>query len=91
LYRGREGQITWRTEGQNTGVGNRGESSSNRGENQSGLQRDPNAIDVDKGTGGDRRCYYYGKFGHMAWNCWDKNKARVVEMSQELAKENGGQ
>jgi len=27
----------------------------------------------------------------MARNCWERNKARVVEMPQESAKENGGQ
>jgi len=89
LYRGRGGQIIWRTGDQYTGVGNRGGSSFNRGGNQLGPQRDPNAMDVDKGIGGDRRCYHYRKFGHMAQNCWDKNKARVVETLQELTKENG--
>jgi len=48
-------------------------------------------MDVDRGTGEDRRCYHCGKFGHMVQNCWDKNKARVVETLQELAKENGRQ
>jgi len=48
-------------------------------------------IDVDRERGGDRTCYYYGKFGHMAQNCWERNKARVVEMPQESAKENGDQ
>jgi len=56
-----------------------------------GPRRDPNAIDVDKGRGGDRTCYHCGKFGHMAQNCWERNKVRVVEMPQESAKENGGQ
>jgi len=27
----------------------------------------------------------------MAKNCWERHKERVVEMPQELAKENGGQ
>jgi len=90
LYRGRGGQITWRAGGQYTGVGNRRGSLFNRGGNQSGPWRDPNAMDVNRGTGGDRRCYHCGNFGHMAWNCWDKNKARVVEMPQESAKKNGG-
>jgi len=48
-------------------------------------------MDVDRGTEGDRKCYYCRKFGHIAQNCWDRNKARVVEMLQELAKENGDQ
>jgi len=63
----------------------------NRGEYQSGPRRDPNAMDVDRGIGEDRKCYYCRKFGHMARNCWDKNKVRVAEMPQESAKENGGQ
>jgi len=58
---------------------------------QAGPRRDPNAMDVDRGRGGDRTCYHCGKFGHMAWNCWERNKARVVETPQESAKENGGQ
>ena len=78
-YRGRGGQITWWAGGLLTGG------------NQTGPQRDPNAMDVDRGRGGDRTCYHYKKFGHMAQNCWEKNKARVVEMPQESAKENGGQ
>jgi len=57
-----------------------------------GPRRDPNAIDVDKGKGGDRTCYVYGKWGHMARNCWERwKKRRVVETLQELAKENGEQ
>jgi len=72
-------------------MGNRGENSSNRGGNQLGPRRDLNAIDINRGRGEDRTCYYCGKFGHMAQNCWEKNKVRVVEMLQELAKENGGQ
>jgi len=63
----------------------------NRGGYQLGLWRDPNAMDVDRGIGGDRKCYHCGKFGHMAQNCWDRNKVRVVEMPQESAKENRGQ
>jgi len=90
-YGERGGQITWRAGGQYIGVGNRGGSSFNRGENQLGPRRDPNAIDVNRGTEGDRRCYHYRKFGHMARNCWNKNKARVVETPQESAKENEGQ
>ena len=39
----------------------------------------------------DRMCYIYGKWDHMAKNCWERHKERVVEMPQESAKENGGQ
>jgi len=56
-----------------------------------GSWRDPNAMDMDRGIGGDRKCYHCGKFGHMARNYWDREKARVVETPQESAKENGGQ
>ena len=38
-------------------------------QNQMGLRRDPNVIDVDKGRGGDRTCYVCGKWGHIAKNC----------------------
>jgi len=69
----------------------RGGNTFNRGGYQPGSWRDPNAMDVDRGTGGDRKCYHCRKFGHMARNCWDRNKARVVEMPQESAKGNGGQ
>jgi len=84
-YRGRRGQIMQRW------GDSRGGNTFNRGGYQLGPQRDPNAMDVDRGTGGDRKCYHCGKFGHMARNCWDRNKARVVETPQESAKENGGQ
>jgi len=33
----------------------------NRGGAQTGPRRDPNAMDVDRGRGGDRTCYVYGK------------------------------
>jgi len=91
-YGGRGGQITWWAGVPQTG-GNRGGGGNtfNRGGYQTGPQRDPNAMDVDRGKGGDRMCYHCGKFGHMARNCWEKNKARVVERPQESAKENGGQ
>ena len=56
-----------------------------------GPRRDPNTMDIDRERGGDRTCYHCGKFGHMAQNCWERNKVRVVEMLQESAKENGGQ
>jgi len=83
-YGGRGGQITQRW-GDNGG-GYRG----NRG-NQPGPRRDPNAMDVDRGRGGDRTCYHCGKWSHMAQNCWERNKARIVDTPQESAKENGGQ
>jgi len=91
-YGGRGGQITWQAGVPQTG-GNRGGGGNmfNRGGYQTGPWRDPNAMDVDREMGGDRKCYHCGKFGHMTRNCWDKGKARVVEMPQESAKENGGQ
>jgi len=85
-YGGRGGQITQRW-GDNGG-GYRG--GGNRG-NQPGPRRDPNAMDVDRGREGDRTCYHCGKWGYMAQNCWERNKARIVDMPQESAKENGGQ
>jgi len=92
LYGGRGEQITWwagvlQTEGNRGGGGN----TFNRRGYQMGPRRDPNAMDVDRGREGDRTCYHCGKFGHMAQNCWEKNKARVVERPQESAKENGEQ
>jgi len=91
-YRGRGGQITWRAGVPQTG-GNKGGAGNtfNRGGYQTGPRRDPNAMDVNRGRGGDRTCYHCGKFGHMAQNCWERNKIRVVEGPQESAKENGGQ
>ena len=89
-YGEREGQIMWR-QGEASRGYRRGENTVNRGGNQSGPWRDPNAIDVDRGRGGDRMCYVCGKWGHMAKNCWERHKGRVVEMLQESAKDNGGQ
>jgi len=91
-YGGKGEQITWRAGVLHMG-GNRGggENVFSRGGNQIGPQRDPNTMDVDRGRGGDRTCYHCRKFGHMAQNCWEKNRARVVEMPQESAKETGGQ
>jgi len=63
----------------------------NRGGNQMGPWRDPNTMDIDRSREGDRKCYYCRGFGHMARNCWERTKARVVDAPQELAKENGGQ
>ena len=61
-------------------------------QNQMGPRRDPNAMDVDKGRGGDRTCYVCRKWGYMAKNCWERQKkGRVVETLQELAKDNRGQ
>ena len=54
-YGGRGGQITWRTGGGYRGGG--GGNMPNRGGAQTGPRRDPNAIDVDRGRGGDRTCY----------------------------------
>jgi len=64
---------------------------SNREGAQMGPRRDPNAIDMNRGRGGDRTCYVCGKWGHMAKNCWERHRGRVVETPQESAKENGGQ
>ena len=89
-YGGRGGQIMQRW-GENGGGYREGGNTFNRGGYQTGPWRDPNTMDVNRGTGGDRKCYHCGKFGHMARNCWDRNKVRVAEMPQESAKENGGQ
>jgi len=66
-YGGKGGQITWQAGVPHTG-GNRGGGGNifNRGGNQTGPQRDPNAMDIDRGRGGNRTCYHCGKFGHMA-------------------------
>ena len=91
-YEGRGEKITWRAGGPSIGGGYRGEGNIvNRGGNQTGSRRDPNAMNVDRGREGDRTCYVCGKWGHMAKNCWERYKGRIVEMLQELAKENGGQ
>ena len=77
-YGGRGGQIMWRT-----GVGYRGGGGGgntfNREGAQMGSRRDPNVMDIDRERGGDRTCYVCGKWGHMAKNCWEKYKKRVVE------------
>jgi len=88
-YGRREGQITWRTgEGYRGGEGG---NTSNKGGAQTGPRRDPNKMDVDRGREGDRTCYVCGKWGHIAKNCWERHRGRVVETPQESAKENGGQ
>jgi len=71
--------------------GEEGGNMSNRGGTQMGSRRDPNAMEIDRGRGGDRTCYVCGKWGHIAKNCWKRHKGRVVETLQESAKENGGQ
>ena len=71
--------------------GGAGGNTFNRGGAQGGPRRDPNAMDIDRGRGGDRTCYMCGKWGHMARNCWERHKTRAVETPQESAKENGGQ
>jgi len=55
-YGGRRGQIMQRW-GDNGGGYKGGGNIVNRGGNQSGLQRDPNTMDVDRGRRGDRKCY----------------------------------
>jgi len=58
-YGGREGQITWRIE-----EGYRGKrkgNTFNRGRTQMGPRRDPNAMDINRGKGGDKMCYMCGK------------------------------
>jgi len=67
LYGGKGGQITWRAGVPQTGGNRGGEGNTfNRGGYQTGPWRDPNAMDVDRGRGGDRMCYHCRKFGHMA-------------------------
>jgi len=90
-YGGREGHITWRAGVPHTGENRGAGGNMFRGGYQTGPWRDPNVMDVDRGKEGDRTCYHCRKFGHMARNCWERNKARVVETPQESAKENGGQ
>jgi len=77
-YRRRRGQITWRMGGGYRREG--GRNTFNRKGTQVGPRRDPNAMDIDRGRGGDRMCYVYGKWGHMAKNCWERHKERVVEI-----------
>jgi len=76
-YGGRGGQITWRMGGE---YRREGGNMLNRGGAQMGPRRDPNAIDVDRGRGGDRTCYVCGKWDHMAKNYWERHRGRVIEM-----------
>jgi len=87
-YKERGGQIMWKTGGRYRGGG--GGNMTNRGRAQMGPRKDPNTMDMDRERGGDRTCYMCGKWSHMAKNCWKKHRGRVVEMPQELTKENGG-
>ena len=85
-YRERGGQIMQRPEGQyKEGYQNRGE--------QLEPTKNPNAMEVNKGREEDRTCFVYEKQGHIAKNYWQrkKRKRRVVEMLQELAKDNDRQ
>jgi len=86
LYGGRGGQIIWKM-----GGGYRGENMLNRERTQMGPRKDLNVMDIDRERGEDRTCYVCGKWGHMAKNCWKRYKGKVMEMLQELAKENRGQ
>jgi len=86
-YGGRGGQIVWRVGDQNFGGGVQ---SNWRGQ---GLERDPNIIDIDRGREGNRMCYVYGKWNHMAKNYWQRKRRerKIVETLPELAKDNIGQ
>jgi len=64
LYGERGEQIMWRIKG-----GYRGGNTLNREGTQMGPRRDPNAVDIDRGRGGDRICYMCGKWNYMAKNC----------------------
>jgi len=56
LYGGKGGQITWWTGVLQVGGNRRGGGNTfNRGEYQLGPQRDPNAMDVNRGRGGIER------------------------------------
>ena len=44
-----------------------------------GPRRDPNAMDIDRGKGENRMYYVCRKWGHIAKNCWERHKRRVVK------------
>ena len=46
---------------------------------------------VDRESGGDKMYYNCRKFGHMAWNCWNKRAAMGRQEEKEKFKENRGQ
>jgi len=56
LYGGRGGQIMWRNRGPNQSYREGGQNHQGR-VGQPGPSRDPNAIEVDRQTEGDRTCY----------------------------------
>ena len=51
--------------------------------------RDPNAMEVDRSWGGDRRCFNCGMFGHMVRHC--RNRKEVRGGTQETSKDQGDQ
>jgi len=70
-------QVAWVLSYMQGGKG--GGSTLDREGGQTGPRRNPNAMDIDGSRGGDRTCYVCGKWGHMAKNCWERHKGRVVE------------
>ena len=67
-YGGRGKQIMWRAGNNSRGY----QGLSVPSQNQTGPRRDPNAMDVDKGRGGDRTYYVCEKWDYMAKNCWER-------------------
>jgi len=59
-----------------------------RREGGQGVQ-DPNAMEVDRGWGGDQRYFNCRMFGHMARHC--KNRKEVRGGTQEMSKDQGDQ
>ena len=59
-----------------------------RREGGQGVQ-DPNAMDVDRGWGGDQKCFNCGMFRHMARHC--RNRKEVRRGTQEASKDQGDQ